>query len=162
MSLRNLYTDVILDHYKNPRNKRAVENPTHHAKGHNPLCGDKLELYVRVADGLIEDIGFTGQGCAIHTASTSIMTEKVKGRTLAETKDVIAAFLGMVVGRTDISEELLGELVVLEGVKDLHARIKCATLSWHTIDLALFQGEAAKVGDSSAAATEDAQVLEME
>jgi nitrogen fixation NifU-like protein len=160
MSLRNLYTDVILDHYKNPRNKHAVENATHHAKGHNPLCGDKLVLYIRVAEGVIEDIGFTGQGCAIHTASTSIMTEKVKGKSIAETKELIAAFLGMIVGRGEASEELLGELIVLEGVKDLLARIKCATLSWHTIDLALFKGDAAKEGDASASS--DAEGLEME
>lgn len=155
MSLRNLYTDVILDHYKKPRNKRAMEDATHHAKGHNPLCGDKLELFIKVIDGIIADISFTGLGCAIHTASTSILTERVMGKPLADTKRLIVAFLGMLVGRTDLDEELIGELVVLEGVKDLHARIKCATLSWHTLDLALFSTE-------EKSETDDAEGLEME
>jgi nitrogen fixation NifU-like protein len=142
MSLRNLYTEVILDHYKKPRNKREIANPTHHAKGHNPLCGDKLDLYIRVDGDTISDIGFTGVGCAIHTASTSMLTEKVKGKKLSEVRGVIAAFIEMLVGNKAAATELLGELVVLEGVKDLHARVKCATLSWHTLDLALFGGEA--------------------
>lgn len=155
MSLRNLYTDVILDHYKKPRNKRAMEDATHHAKGHNPLCGDKLELFIKIENGIVKDISFTGQGCAIHTASTSILTEKVMGKSLADTKDLIASFLGMLVGRTDLDDEVLGELVVLEGVKDLHARIKCATLSWHTLDLALF-------GSEEKSESDDAEGLEME
>ncbi len=155
MSLRNLYTDVILDHYKKPRNKRAMEDATHHAKGHNPLCGDRLELYIKVENGVIADISFTGQGCAIHTASTSILTEKVMGKPLKETKGLIVAFLGMLVGREGIDEDLIGELVVLEGVKDLHARIKCATLSWHTLDLALFNKD-------EKSETDDAEGLEME
>lgn len=144
MSLRDLYTEVILDHYKKPRNKGEVTNPTHHAKGHNPLCGDKLDLWIKVENGVIANIGFTGTGCAIHTASTSMLTEKVKGLKLADAKDIIASFLSMLLEGAPPQKELLGELVVLEGVKDLHARIKCATLSWHTLDLALFGMEAEK------------------
>ena len=141
MSLRDLYTDVILDHYKKPRNKRAVENATHVVKGHNPLCGDKLDLYIRLDGDIIADIGFTGQGCAIHTASTSMLTERTMGKRLFEVKELIDAFMGMLVQSGAVDEEKLGELVVLQGVRELHARIKCATLSWHTLDLALFGGE---------------------
>ncbi len=140
MSLRDLYTDVILDHYKRPRNKRAVENATHAVKGHNPLCGDKLDLYIRLEGGIIADVGFTGQGCAIHTASTSMLTERVMGKPLAKVKELIDAFLAMLVESGEADEEKLGELIVLQGVRELHARIKCATLSWHTLDVALFGG----------------------
>jgi len=138
MTLKDLYTDVILDHYKNPRNRREMKDPTHIANGHNPLCGDKLKLYVNVENDKIADISFTGQGCAIHTASISILTEKVKGLTLDEAKELIESFIGMLIENGEADEDKLGELVVLQGVKELHARVRCATLPWYTLDLALF------------------------
>ena len=144
MSLRDIYTEVILDHYKKPRNKGEVDPHTHYAKGHNPLCGDKLELWIKVKDNVIEDIGFTGQGCAIHTASTSMLTEKVKGARLEDATRSINTFLSMLLGEAEMDIEEMGELVVLQGVKELHARIKCATLSWHTLQMALSGEDALK------------------
>ena len=126
----SLYRDVILDHYKRPRNFRALEDtPT--AEGHNPLCGDRLTVFVRVAGGVIDDVSFHGFGCAIATASASLMTESVRHKTLAEAAALGARFERMVSAAPDAPIDDLGELSALAGVRRFPMRLKCATLPWH-------------------------------
>ncbi|MES2765779.1 MAG: SUF system NifU family Fe-S cluster assembly protein [Bacteroidota bacterium] len=138
--LQELYQQVILDHNKNPRNFGKLEPATHHAEGHNPLCGDNVtvELFLDAA-GVIRDIRFSGSGCAISKASASIMTTVLKGKTKAEAEKMFAQFQHLVTA--DMSEiadlESLGKLAVFAGVKEFPARIKCASLSWHTMTAAL-------------------------
>ncbi len=135
-----LYQELILDHHKRPRNFRrlGVEACTCHADGRNPLCGDTLALDVQVRDDRIADIGFEGAGCAISTASASIMTEAVKGKTTAEAKALFDVFHAMVTeGRMPDEPESLGKLAVFSAVGDYPARVKCATLCWHTLMAAL-------------------------
>jgi len=137
--LRELYQEVILDHNKNPRNFGKLENHSHHANGHNPLCGDKLELFIEVVDDVIKDIAFTGSGCAISTSSASIMTQFLKGKTLSDTRHFFNDFHDLVTG-IPISEEQIddmGKLAVFAGVQEFPARVKCASLSWHTLMNAL-------------------------
>lgn len=136
---KNLYQEVILDHNKNPRNYREIASPTHFAKGHNPLCGDKLDVYLLVDEQeIVQDASFVGDGCAISKASASIMTTIVKGKTVAETKALFSGFHDMATGKSEPSEDpKLRRLQVFAGVKDLPARVKCATLAWHTLDAAL-------------------------
>ncbi len=139
--LRELYQAVILDHHKKPRNFRKPEGADQSAEGFNPLCGDKVTIYVKVEDGVIRDIGFQGTGCAISTASASMMTEKLKGKTLAEAKDLFQEFHDLVTGAAPTpDEEHLGKLAVFAGVREFPVRVKCATLAWHTLNAAL-QGE---------------------
>lgn len=136
--MRDLYQEVILDHAKKPRNFRCVDPATHSAKGHNPLCGDRLTLTVRVADGKIAEIGFQGDGCAISKASASLMTEAVEGHTPAEAEVLYRAFHRMLT--TDEAVELPEEadkLEVFSGVREFPVRVKCATLAWHTLKAAL-------------------------
>lgn len=137
--LRELYQEVILDHNKNPRNFKKLEPHSHHASGHNPLCGDKLELYLHVEAGVITDISFIGSGCAISTSSASLMTQFLKGKTLAEVQEYFGYFHDLVTGKTltDDDMEKLGKLAVFEGVQEFPARVKCASLSWHTLMNAL-------------------------
>ena len=135
--LRDLYQEYILDHGKRPRNFHAVEGATHQADGFNPLCGDQIHLEVIVENGLVKDIGFTGAGCAISTASASTMTELVKGKPLDETRALFTNFLGLVKGETDADEALEDELAVFAGVGGYPMRVKCATLAWHTLTAAL-------------------------
>ena len=136
-ALRELYQEVILDHTKNPRNFREIENASHDAKGHNPLCGDRLSLYILVEDGVIRDVSFKGAGCAISTASASMMTEALKGKTEAEAEALFGAFHSVVTGKEDADEDALGKLAVFAGVRDYPVRVKCATLAWHTLNAAL-------------------------
>lgn len=142
-ALRELYQEVILDHSKNPRNFREIENASHDAKGHNPLCGDRLSLYLIVEDGVIRDVSFKGAGCAISTASASMMTEALKGKTQAEAEALFGLFHDVVTGKSDDHEEALGKLAVFAGVRDYPVRVKCATLAWHTLNAALAEKEEA-------------------
>ncbi len=136
--LRELYQEVILDHNKRPRNKGRLEDPTNEAEGHNPLCGDQVRLTLHTENGLIDQIAFDGQGCAISTASASLMTEAVKGKTIAEAEAIFREFQTMVTTPDSLEEhEELGSLVALAGVRDYPVRIKCATLPWHTLHAAL-------------------------
>lgn len=136
--LRELYQEVILDHNKRPRNKGRLEAPTNEAEGHNPLCGDQVRLTLHTENGLIDQIAFDGQGCAISTASASLMTEAVKGKTIAQAEAIFREFQTMVTSPDSTDEHGdLGEMVALAGVRDYPVRIKCATLPWHTLHAAL-------------------------
>ena len=137
--LRELYQEVILDHGKAPRNFRTVEDANHHADGHNPLCGDRITVYVKTAEGLIEEIGFQGAGCAISTASASMMTEALKGKPVEECREIFEAFHSLLTGESEVAETeaLLGKLQVFSGVREFPIRVKCATLASHTLRAAL-------------------------
>jgi nitrogen fixation protein NifU and related proteins len=137
--LRELYQEVILDHHKRPRNCRRPAEANKHADGFNPLCGDKVTVYARVEDGVIRDIAFEGSGCAISTASASMMTEALKGKSEAEAEKIFARFHDMVTGneRDAADGSGLGKLEVFAGVREYPVRVKCATLAWHTMRAAL-------------------------
>lgn len=138
--MKQLYQELILDHNKNPRNFRVMDPHDHEALGHNPLCGDKLILYLKLnGENIIEDVSFVGDGCAISKASASMMTTAVKGKSIADAEKLFEQFHDMSTGKLDISTEPhdLGKLSIFAGVKDLPARVKCATLSWHTLHAAL-------------------------
>lgn len=141
--LRDLYQEVIIDHNRNPRNFSKLENCTHEAEGFNPLCGDKLKLYLIIKNDLIEKINFEGSGCAISTASASLMTEHLLGKTVEDAEKMFKLFHDFMI--TDISavDPLLGKLKVLAGVKEYPARVKCATLAWHALEAALHQDHSA-------------------
>jgi len=137
---KQLYQELILDHNRNPRNFKELTPHSHHADGHNPLCGDRLTVYLRVSDaGIIEEVSFLGDGCAISKASASMMTAAVKGKSLAEADTLFTEFHDMSMGRLDPVKDAhhLGKLTVFAGVRDLPARVKCATLSWHTLHAAM-------------------------
>jgi nitrogen fixation protein NifU and related proteins len=142
--LNDLYQQVILDHNKNPRNFREIENPTSTADGNNPLCGDALRVYVEVEDGKVSDVAFKGSGCAISKASASMMTQVVKGKTREEAEVMFDEFQRMVTGALDVEaeENHLGKLKIFAGVLEFPARVKCASLSWHTLHAALNEEEA--------------------
>ena len=135
--LRELYQEVILDHTKRPRNFGTLPQATHRAQGHNPLCGDQLALYVEVADDRLRDLRFAGRGCAISTASASLLTEALKGRTTAEA--LFARFHAAVTAPADepVDAAGLGKLAALTGVREFPMRVKCASLAWHTLEAAL-------------------------
>lgn len=135
--LRDLYQEVVIDHSRRPRNFGRLDQANHRAEGYNPLCGDKLTVYLKVDDGVIRDAGFEGGGCAISTASASLMTEALKGKTAAEAEALFARFHAMVTGETAPAAAALGKLEVLGGVREFPARVKCATLAWHTLSAAL-------------------------
>jgi nitrogen fixation NifU-like protein len=137
--LRELYQEVILDHHKKPRNFRMPEGANKKAEGFNPLCGDKISLYLRIENGIVRDAGFVGSGCAISTASASMMTESLKGKTEAEVEALFERFHDLVTGKTPPEAETagLGKLAVFAGVRDYPVRVKCATLCWHTMRAAL-------------------------
>lgn len=136
--LRELYQEVILDHNKQPRNFHGIDPHDHEADGYNPLCGDQIHLELRLDDeGRIEDIGFQGQGCAISTASASIMTETLKGHTVEEARALFDRFHHLVTDDHAEPDPSLGKLGVLAGVRDYPMRVKCATLAWHTLQAAL-------------------------
>lgn len=138
--LREIYQDVILDHYRKPRNFSVLEQASHHAKGHNPLCGDRIDVYLSIEDDVVQDVAFQGAGCAISTASASLMTEAIKGKDLATVRSLFETFHHMVTHPEGDGETAdLGKLEALAGVRDLPVRIKCATLSWHTLQAALEQ-----------------------
>ncbi|QSB02788.1 SUF system NifU family Fe-S cluster assembly protein [Methylomonas sp. EFPC1] len=136
--LRDLYQEVIFDHNRNPRNFRVMADANRQVEGFNPLCGDRLTLFLKIDDHVISDASFQGSGCAISTASVSLMTEIVKGKTEAEADALFKQFHEMTTGKTeDINLEAIGKLAVLAGVREYPARVKCATLAWHTLDAAL-------------------------
>jgi len=138
--LRDLYQQVIVDHNKSPRNFGKLANYNHEADGYNPLCGDKLHIYLNVNDdGLIEEVAFEGEGCAISVASASLMTEALKGKPLSEFKGKFEAFQHMVTAdlAEEPDEEQLGKLAVLGGGREFPSRIKCAVLCWHTMKSAV-------------------------
>ena len=136
--LRDLYQEVIFDHNRNPRNFRVMENANRKVEGFNPLCGDRLTLYLKIEDGVIKDASFQGSGCAISTASVSLMTEIVKDKTEEEAETLFKTFHEMTTGKDEaVNLEAVGKLAVLAGVREYPARVKCATLAWHTLDAAL-------------------------
>jgi len=135
--LRDLYQEVIFDHYKRPRNLGALGDPSHHAEGHNPLCGDRVTVYLKVEDGIVRDARFEGAGCAIATASASLMTDALKGRTLDEVETLFRGFHDLVTDEKANASPELGKLAVLAGVRQFPPRVKCATLAWHTLNAAL-------------------------
>lgn len=136
--LRDLYQEVIFDHNRNPRNFRIMENADRKVEGFNPLCGDRLTLFLKLNDNVIEDASFQGSGCAISTASVSLMTEIIKGKTVDEAEQLFEKFHKMTTGKDEeIQLEAVGKLAVLVGVRDYPARVKCATLAWHTLDAAI-------------------------
>lgn len=136
--MRDLYQEVIFDHNRNPRNFRVMEDANRKVEGFNPLCGDRLTLFLKIEDGIIRDASFQGSGCAISTASVSLMTEIVKGKTEKEAMDLFKTFHKMTTGKDEeVNLEAVGKLAVLAGVREYPARVKCATLAWHTLDAAL-------------------------
>ncbi len=136
--LRDLYQEVIFDHNRNPRNFRIIENADRKVEGFNPLCGDRLTLYLKLEGEMITDASFQGSGCAISTASVSLMTEIVKGKTEQEADALFKQFHEMTTGKDEqVNLEAVGKLAVLAGVREYPARVKCATLAWHTLDAAL-------------------------
>ena len=143
MNLKELYQEIILDHGKNPRNLGKFDNYNKDAKGHNPLCGDDVHIYLRLNENKkVDDITFEGKGCAISMASASIMTEMVRGKEETEVKEIVTDFLEMIKEKDELNNNLLNEdektkLMSLSGVKQYPMRVKCATLSWHTLSSAL-------------------------
>ena len=145
--LRELYQTTILDHNRKPRNFRVPDATNREANGHNPLCGDKITVYLKVVDDVIEDVGFQGSGCAISTASASMMTQAVKGRPMGEVMEAFDSFHELVTGDPVAEPEVdgLGKLAVFSGVREFPMRVKCATLAWHTLRAAIRgSGETAK------------------
>jgi nitrogen fixation NifU-like protein len=141
--LRELYQSVILDHNKRPRNFGAPADANRHAQGHNPLCGDRLSVHVLLEEGVVKDVGFEGQGCAISKASASLMTQAVKGKTTTEAEKIFQAFHELVTSDPRQAPEIgdLGKLAVFGGVREFPMRVKCATLCWHTLRSALHDGD---------------------
>ena len=137
--LNELYQEVILDHNKNPRNFREIETATQTADGNNPLCGDALRVYVEMENDCVKDVAFKGSGCAISKASASMMTQAVKGKSKEEADVLFDEFHKMVTGEldTETDENSLGKLKIFAGVLEFPARVKCASLSWHTLHAAL-------------------------
>ncbi len=135
--LNDLYQEVILDHNRRPRNFHALADPSHTAEGYNPLCGDRLTLYLKVAGGVVRDVSFEGAGCAISKASASLMTDAVKGKTVAEVQALFERFHRMVTTPPEQAVEDLGKLSALAGVREFPVRVKCASLAWHTLKAAM-------------------------
>ena len=141
MDLADLYRDVIIDHNRNPRNFRKIPPPCRHAEGLNPLCGDKLQVYLRVgSDERIEDVSFEGSGCAISVASASLMTDALRGRSRAEAEEMFERIHAMLTGREEPEIAAIGKLAALAGVREYPTRVKCASLCWHTVHSALSEG----------------------
>jgi nitrogen fixation protein NifU and related proteins len=139
--LRELYQQVILDHHRQPRNFRILDDANRTADGFNPLCGDRVHITLRVEDGVVKDAAFKGTGCAISTASASMMTECLKGKTTGEAMQLFELFHDLLMGKIDPDAEVLGKLAVFHGVREFPVRVKCATLAWHTFKAALEQVE---------------------
>lgn len=141
MDLKDLYHEIIVDHNRRPRNFRRIENANRVSEGYNPLCGDKLKLYLVVEDGIIRDVAFEGSGCAISTASASLLTERLKGKPADDAEALFTQMHDLLTGHGEnVDIDALGKLAALEGVKAYPSRVKCATLCWHTLQAAL-QGE---------------------
>src|SRR3954468_11279645 len=135
--LNDLYQEVILDHNRRPRNFHVLEDASHSAEGFNPLCGDRLTLYLKLAGGIVEDVSFEGGGCAISKASASMMTDAIKGRSVAEANALFERFHHMVTTPPEEPVEDLGKLSALAGVREFPVRVKCASLAWHTLKAAM-------------------------
>jgi nitrogen fixation NifU-like protein len=137
--LRELYQQVILDHNKSPRNFKVIENVSHYSEGYNPLCGDRIDIYLDVENGIVKDISFQGKGCAISKASASLMSSMVKGKPVEEAERLFEKFHDLITGKLgdNPDTEELGKLAVFAGVRDFPARVKCASLAWHTMINAL-------------------------
>ncbi len=146
MDLRELYQEVIIDHNRHPRNHHAMVEPTHQAKGFNPLCGDKITVYLQIKDQVVQDVSFEGCGCAISQASASLMTEAIQGKTIPEAHHLFKTFHHLVTeDSVPESQDQLDKLMVLAGVRTFPARVKCATLAWHTLEAALNQNKSTVV-----------------
>ncbi|MBI2817773.1 MAG: SUF system NifU family Fe-S cluster assembly protein [Acidobacteria bacterium] len=145
--LRELYQELIVDHSKRPRNFGKLDGANQQAVGYNPLCGDKITVYLKMKDDVVEDVHFEGSGCAISTASASMMTEKFKGKTRQEAEELFEVFHHLVTGGAEKDSDTsgkLGKLAVFAGVSEFPVRVKCATLAWHTVRSAM-RGEQALV-----------------
>ena len=137
--LQDLYQELILDHGRRPRNFKPLEGASGTAEGYNPLCGDKVKIYVKMDDDIVKDLSFEGAGCAISTASASIMTETLKGKTRAQAEKLFHTFHDLVTGQqAQLDAPELGKLAVFSGVSEFPIRVKCATLAWHTLRAALY------------------------
>jgi nitrogen fixation protein NifU and related proteins len=156
--LRDLYQEVILDHSKRPRNFRALPDANRRADGYNPLCGDRETVYLRVDGDVVSDASFQGSGCAISTASASMMTESVKGKSRAEVEALFERFRDLITGEAPASAESpdLGKLEVFSGVREYPVRIKCATLPWHAMKAALNGGAKVSTEEGAEASSKDA------
>jgi nitrogen fixation NifU-like protein len=142
MDLKDLYRDVIVDHNRHPRNFREIADADRRADGFNPLCGDKLTVFVKLDGDRIIDVSFNGSGCAISVASASLLTESIKGKTIAEAEQLFSHMHQMLTrGELDFDVTSLGKLGALSGVREFPARVKCASLCWHTLDAALHRQE---------------------
>jgi nitrogen fixation NifU-like protein len=148
MSLDDLYKEVILDHYKNPRNKRGLGDDAISCHRNNPLCGDEITIHARLDDGRVAEIAFEGTGCSISQASASMLTEAVSGKPIDEAESIAVGFRGMMEGAVEPDEDALGDLVALQGVAKYPVRIKCAVLAWDVLQEALAEAN----GSASAAA----------
>jgi nitrogen fixation protein NifU and related proteins len=137
--LRELYQELIIDHSKRPRNFKVLETANRKLEGYNPLCGDKITLFLELEHDRVKNVSFQGSGCAISTASASVLTESIKGKTLAEVRALFEVFHEMVMGKPPAAGNVpeLGKLAVFSGVSEFPARVKCATLAWHTLHAAL-------------------------
>lgn len=147
MALDDIYKEVILDHYKNPRNKREMPEASLTCSRNNPLCGDEITVFVHAEDGKVHEVSFVGQGCSISQSSASMMTEAVAGKPVEDVQKLIADFRGMMAGELDPSEDEFGDLVALKGVVKYPIRIKCAVLAWDVLQEAL-AGDGAAAGSS--------------
>ena len=143
--LTDLYQEVILDHNRRPRNFRALDEPSRTQEGYNPLCGDRLIVYVKLAGDVIEDVTFQGTGCAISKASASLMTDALKGKTIVEAREMFDRFHDMVTSSPDMPAADLGKLSVFAGVREYPTRIKCASLAWHTLKAAVSNDHAGPI-----------------
>ena len=142
MDLKELYRDVILDHNKRPRNFGKLEPSDAHADGHNPLCGDRLTVFLKMDGDRVEDIRFEGKGCAISTASASMMTEAIKGKDKTQISGLFNKVHSLLTTQEAVADSSLGKLAALSGVREYPARVKCASLCWHTLNAALDKGAA--------------------
>ena len=145
--IKDLYQEIIVDHNRNPRNFGIIDNADKIIEGFNPLCGDKLKLYLKTEGQNIADISFDGSGCAISVASASLMTDAMKGKSINDAELLFNSFHELITNENGVDEKSLGKLAVLAGVKDFPARVKCATLCWHTLHSAL-------IGDNKSVTTE--------
>ena len=153
MDLRDLYQEVILDHSRNPRNFHELDEANHDAEGFNPICGDRVKIFAQTEDGLIKGLSFQGAGCAISTASASILTEVLAGKSVEEAQEIAGSFYSMVTGTDDEPDlDALGKLAAFSGVCEYPNRVKCATLAWHTLRAALENR-----ADTDTVSTEDSE-----
>lgn len=135
--VKELYQQVILDHNRSPRNFKKLEDANHFSEGFNPLCGDHINIFLKIENEIITDISFQGQGCAISKSSASVMTSILKGKTIEEAKNLFNKFQELVTGKDNFEIDEIGKLAVFQGVREFPARVKCASLPWHTMNNAL-------------------------